>query len=171
MSVLPLLLRFWREAAIVVLALALIGSCHARDHRIAASAVAKEQSRQADSTLRVVTPRLARVDTLFVHDTVVVRPTLARIITLRDTVLQHLTDTVLVREYVTSSDSAAHACTDLLNDCAQFRIDATASIAAWKAKALAAPQIVVKSCTQGEVVSGVLGVAVGYLGRRYQEKR
>lgn len=110
-----------------------------RDHRIAAEAVAQERSRQADSVLRVVTPQLALVDTRVVHDTVKVRVAVERVRLIQDTLLHHLTDTLLVKEYVTRTDSAMHACTELSQDCAAFRDFATRKIAALETKIAAAP--------------------------------
>lgn len=148
--------RFWREAVIAALALALVASCEARDHRIAAVAVAQTKSASADSVLRVVTPQVAIHDTAVVHDTVRVRVAVDRVQQLHDTVLAHLTDTVLVREYVSRADSAARACVELANDCAAFRASATAEIAAWKAKAQAstpaAPSRFGLGCAAGPTV-------------------
>lgn len=139
MIALTLLLRFWRESLIAVLIVGLIASCVSRDHRIAARAVAQEHSRQADSVLGVVTPRLAKVETLFVRDTVKVRVAINHVTVLRDTLLLHLTDTVMVKEYVARTDSVVQACTELSNDCATFRSLATQKIAALETKLAAQP--------------------------------
>jgi hypothetical protein len=166
MALLPLVLKWWREILIGALIVALMGACVSRDHRIAAGAVAKEQSRQADSVLRVVTPQLYHTDTIFIKDTVVVRRAVDRVITLRDTVLQHLSDTVLVREFVTRADSAAQACSELLNTCSVYRQQATAEIAALKAKVAVAPIIQTRSCVASDVLWGAIGIGAGYLAHR-----
>lgn len=136
---LALILRFWREAAIGALILVLVASCVTRDHRIAAAAVAQEHSRQADSVLRVITPQLALVDTKVVRDTVTIRREIARQVTLRDTLLEHLTDTVRVKEFVRAADSVQHACSDLANDCVEFRRIAQLRFDAYEAKLKALP--------------------------------
>jgi hypothetical protein len=57
-----------------------------------------------------------------------------------DTVLTHLTDTMLVKEFVRTADTTAKACRDdLPSSCAErHRLDAL-EIAQWKAKAQALP--------------------------------
>lgn len=166
-SLWPLVRKYWREAVIVGLSLGLMVACVKRDHGLEAKGAAQERNRVADSTLKVVIPPLWKTDTVIVKDTVRLRVTLARLDTLRDTVLQHLTDTVLVKEYVTRADSAAQACTELAHDCEAFRAYATQTIAALQSKVNTAPQIVVKSCVGHDVTFAVLGTAVGFLaGRR-----
>lgn len=165
--ILALLLKYWKDALIGVLVLSLIASCVARDHRIAAKAVAQVRSRQADSVLRVITPQLVHTDTLLIRDTIKVRVAVERVVTLRDTVLRHLTDTVLVKQFVTRADSAAHACTELSNDCATFRALANQKMAALQAKLDARPAVQTRSCTVSNVVAGGLSIAGGFfLGRR-----
>jgi hypothetical protein len=93
-------------------------------------ALAGREYRVADSVSRALAPKIARVDTLVVHDTVKVRVAITRVATLTDTVLHHLTDTVLVKEYVARSDTALKACSELSHDCAQFRSFAIQKFAA-----------------------------------------
>ena len=138
---LALLLRYWKEAVIVALVLGLVAMCHARDRALIQRGEALQRAHVADSTLKAVTPKLARVDTL------------------RDTLLTHLTDTVLVKEYVTRTDSAIKACSDLLGDCTAFRAYATTTIQALRDKLSAQPAIVTKSCVSSNAVSVLLGAA------------
>lgn len=161
-----LLLKYWREALIVALVIALMAACHARDDRIAQRAVAQERARQADSVLTVVTPQLRHADTVLVHDTVRVRMAVDRVTMLHDTVLRHLTDTVLVKAYVTRADSAVQACTSLLNDCAAFRTYATQRMQALEAKAAAAGAVPAPSRTTPFVVGVLLGVAADYAAHK-----
>jgi len=171
MTALLLVVKYWREAAIGALVLALIASCVARDHRIAATAVAHEKARVADSTIAVVAPKLAQADTLVVHDTVRVRVAVDRVVALHDTVLQHLTDTLLVREFVTRADSAAHACTELANDCAAFRAYATQKIAALETKSQVAQVITMRSCVEPAVVSGGIAGILGFIAADLTRRR
>ena len=161
-----LLMRYWRETLIIILAAWCIGLFVAHERRVEQRGVAKEKTRVADSVIKVVTPQLARVDTLVVRDTVRVRVAVNRVTALHDTVLRHLTDTVLVKEFVTRADSAAKACTELSGDCAAFRAFATQKMAALQSKVDAAPAIVVKSCVAPGLVSGLVGLAVGYVAHR-----
>ncbi len=169
---LKFLATHWKTSAVVALILTVGGGCAAlwvqRDHALIAKGAAEERARVADSTLKVITPRLARVDTLLVHDTVKVRLAVDRVVTIRDTVLHHLTDTLLVKEYVARTDTALHACSELLGDCATFRALATQKISALEAKLAAQPAAMApRSCTVSNVVWGVLGAGGGYfIGRR-----
>lgn len=149
------------------LALGLMAACHARDNALKAEGIAVERYRVADSTLRVVTPQLARVDTLLVRDTVTVRTAVNRVRTLRDTLLVHLTDTVLVKQFVTRADSAAAACVELVTDCSAFRAFATQKIAALESKLNVAPSMKKDRHLGSDVLKFSAGVAVGWFaGRR-----
>jgi hypothetical protein len=119
-------------AAIAVLALFGASYCAGDRHRGEADRIANADVayRIADSISRSLAPKLAHVDTLVVHDTVTVRVAIDRVVTLRDTVLQHLTDTMLVKQYVARTDTALHACSELSDDCAQFRALAVQKFAA-----------------------------------------
>lgn len=161
-----LALKYWRELAIGALVLTLMAKCVSRDHGIEARGVAKERGRQADSVLVVTKAPLARVDTLLVHDTLTVRNVIARQVALRDTVLAHITDTVVVKEFVRVADSVRTACTELAGDCAAFRRLAQQRFDAYEAKLAAQPIAEKRSCTGSTVISGVIGVAVGFLAHR-----
>jgi hypothetical protein len=161
-----LVIRYWRETLIAALVLVVVGLCAHERHALIQQGIAQERSRLADSTLRVVVPQRLVHDTAVVHDTVRVRSTIARVDTLRDTVLTHLTDTVLVKEYVTRTDSALHACTELLNDCAAFRVSANQTIAALQSKLAVQPVTLSKSCTTPALVTGALGLVGGWLAHR-----
>lgn len=118
---------------LVVVLVAFLASFRAGDrHRAGLDqrALAGQVYRVADSVSRSLAPKLARVDTLLVHDTVKVRVAIARVTTLRDTVLQNLHDTTVVKEYVARTDTALKACSELSNDCAQFRAFAIQKFAA-----------------------------------------
>ena len=53
-----------------------------------------------------------------------------RVRTIRDTVLAQLTDTVRVKEYIARTDTALHACSELVDNCAAFRAFAIQKFAA-----------------------------------------
>lgn len=156
-----LALRFWREGALVLALLGLWGLWGARDRALVERGKALERYAVADSALRATAKQTARTDTLIVHDTKTVRQTIARVDTLRDTVLAHLTDTLVVKEFVTRADSALKACTELANDCATFRTLANQRFAAYEAKLAAQPAMVVRSCTGKAMVTLVIGGVVG----------
>lgn len=50
----------------------------------------------------------------------------------RDTLLQHITDTVLVRQYIAATDTALKACSELAETCSDFRTRATSLIGSQK---------------------------------------
>lgn len=160
---LALVLKYWKAGVVALALIVALTAWHQRDNALVARGKAIEQARVADSTLKAVKPQLARTDTLVVHDTVKVRYAISRLDTLRDTLLTHLTDTVLVKEYVTRADSVAKACTELSNDCAAFRAYASQTIAALQAKVKAQPATIKVRCTESNVVSGIIGAAGGYL--------
>lgn len=137
---------------------------HERDAALVARGTALERVRVADSTLAVLRPQLTRVDTLVRHDVKTVLAQVSHTDTLRDTVLAHLTDTVLVREFVTRADSALYACTALAHDCETYRATATATIAALTSK-LSVPVAIrppAASCRVETGVWGILGALSGY---------
>lgn len=157
---------YWREAAIGALAVTLVASCHARDVALQQRGRAEERARVADSTLKAVKPQLARAETTLVHDTVRVRVAVDRVITQTDTVLAHLTDTILVKSYVQTADSAAKACSLLVTDCARYRDYAEQTIRALEAKVAAANAMPKKSCTLPTVGGMLLGAGVGFVLNR-----
>jgi len=161
-----LLVKHWREALIGAAVLGLMAMCRSRDNVIREKARAEVLYRQADSTLKAVKPQLARVDTLLQRDTVKVRVAIDRVVTLRDTLLRRLTDTVTVREYITRTDSALAACSELSRDCAAFRLYARQTIDALELKVKSQPAFVARSCTMPSLLSGILGATGGVvLGR------
>ena len=173
----PLLLKYWQGGVAVVAILGFVAMCHARDTALtergearerarAADSVSRERARAADSVLRVTAGRLARVDTLLVRDTVTVRRTIARVDSLRDTLLVRLTDTLVVKEFIARTDSALQACSALAGDCAAFRSIAQQRFAAYEARIAAMPALQAKSCVVPSLVTGVLGAAAGWLVKR-----
>lgn len=157
---LALMLKYWKEGAVVALVILLSVLWHQKTQALVREGRALEQVRVADSTLIAERPKFAKVDTLVVRDTVTVRRTIARVDSLRDTLLVHLTDTLVVKEYVARTDSALKACNELSNDCAAFRASALTTIKALETKLAAQPMAVAKSCAMSNVVA-VLGAAAG----------
>jgi len=154
-------LAHWQKGVIVVALLGLVGMCRARDTALREKGAAEVRYRQADSTLRAVRPQLARVDTLLQRDTVKVRVAIDRVVTMRDTLLQRLTDTLIVQRYIERTDSALAACSELSRDCGAYRALARTTIAALETKLAAQPAFVARSCVTPSLVSGVIGAAVG----------
>lgn len=163
---LALVLRYWRELTIGAAVVLLMAACHARDNALKATGIAVERARVADSTLAAVKPQLARAETLIVHDTKTVRVAVDRVVTLRDTVLEHLTDTLLVKTFVTRADSAAKACVELSNDCQAFRAFATQTIAALEAKVRVAPIATPAHRRARDLLTLSVGVGLGWVAHR-----
>lgn len=154
--------------------LAIIGACtlcgtavlialHQRDQANVARGIAVERARVADSTILAWVPLLHKADTLVVHDTVKVTRTIARVDSLRDTLLLHLTDTVRVKEYVARTDSALHACSELTHDCAAFRQSANATIRALNDKLALQAKLAPRPSLLHDATRFLVGVGIGYL--------
>lgn len=128
--VLAFLASWWREALIVgVLAFGAIGwHKHNADER--ALGALQFQLHAADSVAKIVKPVVVHYDTVVQRDTRIVYRSVARVDSIRDTVLAHITDTLVVKQYVAATDSMRHACTELANDCETFRANATKLIGA-----------------------------------------
>ncbi len=126
-----------RSEAVVVgliafVILLLVAYCQGERHTRADDATqhAEQRVRAADSVRVVAGTALARADTVFVHDTLRFTRTLPPLAAIHDSVLVHLTDTLLVKQFVERSDSTVRACLDVVNSCAAFRVKATAMLKA-----------------------------------------
>lgn len=164
---LTLLLRYWRELGIAVLALGLVGACHQRDQAIRAQGVATERMRVADSTLTALRPQLARVDTIYRRDTIRLTRTRTHYDTLRESVIARIHDTTEVVRFVAAADTAIHACVEALHTCEAKQALLSTERDAWKAKALAIPVT-----TRGHSILVDLGLiaisgTVGYYAHRH----
>ena len=78
----------------------------------------QERARVADSTLKHVVPLAAKAETLLVHDTVRLTKTVALERVSHDTVLQHLTDTLLVKTALAQDTAALASCVETVSHCA-----------------------------------------------------
>ena len=76
-------------------------------------------TKQADRELQLLRHQVAVTDTLYRTDTLYFTRTLKVEVARRDTVLKHLTDTVLVKQFVYAADTALHACTAVIKTCEQ----------------------------------------------------
>lgn len=119
-----------RIIAVVAIGLGLMFWLHEHDVRVRNEARLQDQLRGAKATTTQWQAKYAtasaRVDTV----TVTVVRWASRTDTLRDSVLAHLTDTVVVKQYVQAVDSTVKACRDLVSDCARFRVTADSTIRA-----------------------------------------
>jgi hypothetical protein len=147
----------------VLLSTAMVWAIHQRDDAHRLQGIAEERARVADSSLAVLRPQLAHRDTVLVRDTVRVTRLIARVDSLRDTLLVHLTDTIRVKEYVARTDSALQACSELTHDCAAFRVSATATIRALEQKLAAQPALHPRSSLLHDASRFVLGLGAGVL--------
>jgi hypothetical protein len=160
-------LKFWPVGAGVLVLGA--GSLAWRQHNIdeQEKGALRVELRAKDSTLAANATQLAHVDTLWRYDTTTVRSITTKLSTMHDTVLAHLTDTVLVQQFVTRADSAAKACVELLNDCTAFHTLATQRFATYEGKiALLEKAHPSSHHLTSDVVKIALGVVAGYLAHR-----
>lgn len=157
--IVALALRYWQVPALV----AAVGFGAYQWHEHNASEVEKgkalERARVADSTLAVVAKAKARVDTVTIRDSVRFTRYAEKTVTLHDTVLSHLTDTVLVKQFITSSDSTIKACHDLLNDCAESKRLSALEIAALRTKLAAQPATIHRASFGAMLLHIGIGVA------------
>lgn len=133
--VLRFLARYWQGTIATVAILAFVGMCHARDVAREHYGEAKERARVADSTLKVIAKQRPAIETAYVHDTRRVTKRIARTDTLRDSLLVHLTDTVRVKEFITTVGETNQACRDALGSCANLRRIDSLEIVALRSKA------------------------------------
>ena len=85
--------------------------------------VGRQLQRNADlaEAAHVAAHAVAKAETVYVAKTDTFTIWRTKLATVRDTVLKHLTDTVLVRQYVATSDSTIHACSDVILSCDTVR--------------------------------------------------
>jgi hypothetical protein len=161
-----LLLKFWQPAAIV--ALIGFGAVEWHAHNVAEQekGAALVLNHSLDSTLKAIKPALGRVDTVLVRDTVRVKHAVDRLVTFRDTVLSHITDTLIVQQFVARADSAAKVCTELSTDCAEYRRLTTIKIAALESKLAIAPLVTSSHHWTADLLKFGAGFGLGYLAHR-----
>ncbi len=157
-----LLLKFW-QPSLVAVALG-FGALMWHEHNVAEvdRGVALERARVADSTLKSLKPLTAKAETLFVHDTVKLSRLVSHTDTLRDTVLKHLTDTVIVKAYVQASDSTIRVCRSVVTDCQAVQALLRQQISTLEVKLAAVPVAQPRSCVNTGLVSGLLGALGGF---------
>jgi hypothetical protein len=146
-----------------LLSSAMLWAIHQRDAEHVRYGIAVERARVADSALAVLRPQLAHRDTVLVRDTVKVTRLVARVDSLRDTLLVHLTDTIRVKEFVARTDAALLACSEMKSDCAEFRESATATIRALEQKLAAQPALQKRPSLLHDAGRFVLGLGAGVL--------
>jgi hypothetical protein len=159
------LLKYWKGASLVLLAV--VVTCELQQWHAAAigRGQAMERARQQDSVIAVLSKQSAKVETLFVHDSVRLTRLAVRYDTLRDTVLAHLTDTVLVKQFIAATDSGKRACVETANDCAAFRLSANQEIATLRAEAHPAPILVFQPTFKQKAGYALLGAMLGEAAR------
>jgi hypothetical protein len=100
-----------RQAVYIVIALALAAGLgalwmHSRDG-----------DREALDKIDLLNHRVRITDTLFRTDSLYFERKLKVAVGKRDTVMLHLTDTILVKAYIAASDTAIRACQSVVLDC------------------------------------------------------
>ena len=88
---------------------------------------------QAERELQLLRHSVKHTDSVLVHDTLYFNRKLLVATTLHDTVVKHLTDTVLVARYIQATDSALKACTDVFQSCKASIAVRDSMIAVYKA--------------------------------------
>jgi len=145
--------------AILIAALAVLWNLHNKD--VAAKAVAELKLRQADSTAQYYALAVDSLTKAFRVDTVVLTQEKKVYQAVHDTVLNHLTDTVVVREFVRVADSTISACDQALNGCEILTANLRLQLKATQDKVTALQGLRPSFL---ERHAGVLSVAVGALG-------
>lgn len=118
---LALLLKYWRETALVAVVLVAVALFRGRDDALKRAGAAEALTQVVRDSLRSNAKQIRVIDTLIRHDTLVQRRLIARTDTLRDSVIAHIHDTAFVVQFIKAADSTIHACTETTNDCATFR--------------------------------------------------
>ncbi len=131
---LTLLLRYWKASAVALVVVFVVAMIMSWRHALINEGRALQQLAHADSVLATTKTQLKHTDTVFMRDTVRLARARLRVDSLRDTLLLHTTDTLLVKEYVARTDTALKACSDLEDTCARFRVQAQARFDAYELK-------------------------------------
>ena len=160
-----LLLKWWKEAAIVVLLVFLWGEWTAHNRAEQAKGAAEVRWHLADSTLKVLQAQAAKIDTEWVHDTVKFTVTKLAVKTLHDTLNIH--DTTQVKVYIERATAAINSCTDLMSTCQAKVANLEAQLAAERSKTVVAPLVSPRSCFASNSLVGVVGVGLGFLAGRH----
>lgn len=155
-----LLLKYGQGVAIAALLAFGVHEWNQHNATERALGAAQEKNRILDSTLTVLATAKAQVETVTVRDSIRFTRFAEHTVTLHDTVLSHLTDTVLVKQFVASSDSTIHACHELLNDCAESKRLSAREINALRAKLAVQPATIHRSSFGATVLHVGLGVLV-----------
>lgn len=161
-----LAVRYWQAALIV----ALLGFGVIQWKRHSAALVregqAIERVRVADSTLAVLAIQQRKVDSVYVRDTLRFTRWRDSVAVQHDTVLAHLTDTLIVKEFVRVADSTLASCSDLFRSCQVRASVLEAQLTQERSKLAVAPLTSPRSCTGANAVWGLLGAGAGFLGAR-----
>jgi hypothetical protein len=132
-------------------------------HSIGERAVLASQEAATRHALDSLARVSARVDSVYVRDTLTLTHETTRYVTVRDTLLVHLTDTIRVKEYVQAADSVVRACSAVVTACDQRHSVDSATATGWermyKAERAARPSVVL---TIGkELLIGLAGFGAG----------
>ena len=106
--------------AVAVLLLCMGGTVWLANHE---RGIGRDQQRAADQAeqVKVAAVGVAKAETVLVAKTDTFTRWQTRTVALHDTVLRHLTDTLLVKQYVATSDSTIRACSDVILSCDTVR--------------------------------------------------
>jgi hypothetical protein len=172
-----LMLKFWREIAIIMLAGTLMFACNDRDHALIAKGRAEQRVHVADSLLNVNWIRLDSSAMRIAYDTTTVLRLATRVMTdtfwRRDTIFMS-SDTAHARpmipvpvNVVATYDTLGPKCTALAHDCGEYKRLAEARFKLYDEKLAVQPTQIKVSCIQPTLFGTIAGAGAGfYLGRR-----
>lgn len=110
--------KFYAALGAVLTALFIAGASYiVGDLRGKQDAALVASQAKAD-TIRVA---VTKAETVFVAKADTFTRWRTKTVTLRDTLLRHITDTVLVKQFVAASDTALHACSEVIVSCDTIR--------------------------------------------------
>ena len=155
----------WAVSAALAGILAL--AWHDEKAAIAKQAVTQALLAQSDSAYTAAAHRADSASRQLTTDTLIIHHETVRYQAVHDTVLTHLTDTVVVKEFVQAADSTIHACTRALHDCASLTAALRGELAADDGKIAALQRITPTFVQRHDGALAVLTAVAGfYLGTR-----
>jgi hypothetical protein len=115
----------------------LVIALHQRDAANQRIGELRAQLAVADSIATAEGAKTERTAPIVQHDIKTVTRTVTRVDSLRDSVTRFIHDTTVVLRYVQATDSALHACRDLVTSCDAYKTSATATIGALRTEVTA----------------------------------
>lgn len=160
-----MIFKFWRESLLALSAALLLGTWMSYRRALIMRGQAMEAARVTDSLLKANAVQITKVDTVLVEHLAKVPFVISKVDTLRQVVREHLTDTLVVKEYIEKTDSALQVCRSLTDECSTFRTLAQQRFSTYEQKIQNLQRVQsTMSCGRSNVVSASLGAVGGALG-------